>query len=84
MSRRARLFRLIGGNGAGKTTTLYTLTGILKPKAGKITFDGQEIQRKQPEEIVRMGISLDPRRAPGVWQADRAGKSAHGRLRLER
>ncbi len=58
--KKGEVVSLIGGNGAGKTTTLYTLMGILKSKAGKITFDGQEIQRKQPEEIVRMGISLIP------------------------
>ncbi len=58
--KKGEVVSLIGGNGAGKTTTLYTLTGILKAKRGTITFDGQEIQRKQPEEIVRMGISLIP------------------------
>ena len=58
--KKGEVVALIGGNGAGKTTTLYTLTGILKPKAGKIVFDGQEIQRKQPEEIVRMGVALIP------------------------
>lgn len=58
--KKGEVVALIGGNGAGKTTTLYTLTGILKPKAGKIVFDGQEIQRKQPEDIVRMGIALIP------------------------
>lgn len=51
---------LIGGNGAGKTTTLYTLMGILKPKSGKIIFDGQEIQGWQTEEIVKLGIALVP------------------------
>ena len=58
--KKGEVVALIGGNGAGKTTTLYTLTGILKPKVGKIIFDGQEIQRKQPEEIVRMGVALIP------------------------
>jgi branched-chain amino acid transport system ATP-binding protein len=51
---------LIGGNGAGKTTTLYTLLGILKPKFGKVTFDGVEITNKPTEEIVRMGFALVP------------------------
>ena len=50
----------IDGNGAGKTTTLYTMLGILKAKRGTITFDGKEITRKQPEEIVGMGIALIP------------------------
>lgn len=58
--KKGEVVSLIGGNGAGKTTTLYTLMGILKPKSGKIVFDGQEIQRKSPEEIVRMGLALIP------------------------
>lgn len=58
--KKGEVVSLIGGNGAGKTTTLYTLTGILRAKHGTITFDGQDITRKQPEEIVRMGISLIP------------------------
>lgn len=58
--KKGEIVSLIGGNGAGKTTTLYTLTGILKPKAGKIIYEGQEIQRKAPEDIVRMGIALIP------------------------
>jgi branched-chain amino acid transport system ATP-binding protein len=51
---------LIGGNGAGKTTTLYSIMGLLHPKVGHIYFDGKEITRKQPEEIVRMGFALVP------------------------
>jgi branched-chain amino acid transport system ATP-binding protein len=51
---------LIGGNGAGKTTTLFTLMGILKPKSGKVIFDGEEITKKPTEEIVRRGLALVP------------------------
>ncbi len=58
--KRGEVVALIGGNGAGKTTTLYTLTGILKPKNGKIIYDGHEIQKKSTEEIVRMGFALVP------------------------
>jgi branched-chain amino acid transport system ATP-binding protein len=58
--KKGEIIALIGGNGAGKTTTLYTLTGILKPKNGKVLFDGIEIQRKQTEDIVRMGFALVP------------------------
>ena len=39
---------LIGTNGAGKTTTLRTLSGLLKPLAGKITFNGEVAQRRSP------------------------------------
>ena len=51
---------LIGGNGAGKTTTLMTIMGIMKPKNGTITFDGQEIQGRRAENIVSLGLALVP------------------------
>ncbi len=51
---------LIGGNGAGKTTTLMTIFGVSKPKAGKVIFEGREIQGKKPEDIVRLGLALVP------------------------
>ena len=43
---------LIGGNGAGKTTTLRALSGLLRPRGGKIEFLGEDITRLAPHEIV--------------------------------
>lgn len=51
---------LIGANGAGKTTTLLTICGSIKPAAGKITFEGEEISKLPPHEVVRRGIALVP------------------------
>lgn len=51
---------LIGPNGAGKTTTLKTISGLLRPKGGTITFDGQELSRIQPQRIVEMGVAQVP------------------------
>jgi len=51
---------LVGNNGAGKTTTLNTISGLLAPKSGKITFQGERIDRLAPHMIVRMGISQVP------------------------
>lgn len=51
---------LIGTNGAGKTTTLRTLSGLLKPLAGKITFDGQVLNGVGAHKIVAMGIAHSP------------------------
>ncbi|MEN9632155.1 MAG: hypothetical protein RL077_559 [Verrucomicrobiota bacterium] len=51
---------LIGGNGAGKTTTLRTLSGLLRPSAGKITFLGEEITATPPHHIVARGLSHVP------------------------
>jgi len=51
---------LIGSNGAGKTTTLNTISGILKPKRGKILFKGKRIDGIAAFKIAQMGISQVP------------------------
>lgn len=51
---------LIGANGAGKSTTLRTISGLLKPKTGSITFLGKEIAGMAANLIVREGISQVP------------------------
>ena len=51
---------LIGSNGAGKTTTLRTVSGLLRPKEGRITFGGQEIHRLPPHTIVSLGLAHSP------------------------
>jgi branched-chain amino acid transport system ATP-binding protein len=47
---------LIGANGAGKTTTLRALAGLIDTTAGRIVFDGQQVQGHRPDEIVRAGL----------------------------
>ena len=51
---------LIGANGAGKSTTLRTIAGLVKPRAGKILFMGEDITGKDPAYIVGRGITLVP------------------------
>ena len=51
---------LIGANGAGKSTTLRTISGLLTPKEGTISFLGQSIAGVPAQEIVRRGISQVP------------------------
>ncbi len=51
---------LIGANGAGKSTTLRTITGLVSPASGKISFLGEEITGKKTNEIVSKGITLVP------------------------
>jgi branched-chain amino acid transport system ATP-binding protein len=47
---------IIGGNGAGKSTLLRTLSGLMQPSAGQITFKNRSIHTQPPEEIVNRGI----------------------------
>jgi branched-chain amino acid transport system ATP-binding protein len=51
---------LIGSNGAGKTTTLRTIQGLLRPREGKILFEGGALETLSTEAIVRLGISQSP------------------------
>jgi branched-chain amino acid transport system ATP-binding protein len=51
---------LLGSNGAGKSTTLRAISGLTRPTAGEILFDGKSIVGRGPEEIVRTGISHVP------------------------
>ena len=51
---------LIGANGAGKSTTLRAITGLLAPKSGRVTFEGQDIAGVAPHKLVARGISMSP------------------------
>jgi branched-chain amino acid transport system ATP-binding protein len=51
---------LIGGNGAGKTTTLRTISGLLRPTTGTVTFLGEDITRLSAHKIVARGIGHVP------------------------
>ncbi|MDM7321578.1 MAG: ABC transporter ATP-binding protein [Fervidobacterium sp.] len=57
---KGQVVTLIGANGAGKTTTLFTIAGLVKPKRGRILFDGKDIQNLPPHQINRMGVCLVP------------------------
>ena len=51
---------LIGTNGAGKTTTLRTISGLLRPARGSITFKGQDITTVEAHDIVQLGLAHSP------------------------
>ena len=55
-----KIVTLIGANGAGKSSTLRTISGLVKPKSGKIEFKGQDITGKDPTSIMQGGITLVP------------------------
>ena len=57
---KGEIVALIGSNGAGKTTTLRTISGLMHPSSGTIRFDGKEITRTPPSQIVGLGISQSP------------------------
>ena len=54
------LVALIGSNGAGKSTTLRTISGLLRPKQGSVTYNGQRIDKIAPHQIVRLGLAHCP------------------------
>ena len=51
---------VLGANGAGKTTVLRTVSGVVDPQKGTVTFEGQEIQKRSPDRVVRLGIGHVP------------------------
>ena len=51
---------LIGANGAGKSTTLNTIAGLLKPRSGQVTFNGQNIVGMPASKVVSLGMALCP------------------------
>lgn len=51
---------LVGANGAGKTTVLNTISGVLHPTKGSVTFQGEEIGRLSPDRLVRLGMCHVP------------------------
>ncbi len=58
---------LLGANGAGKTTALWTISGLLKPSAGRISFDGQDLLKLPAHKLPDLGIAHVPQ-GRGVFQ----------------
>jgi branched-chain amino acid transport system ATP-binding protein len=55
-----QIVALIGANGAGKTTLLKTISGLIRPAAGTIAFEGKDIARRPAHKIVGLGVSHVP------------------------
>ncbi len=58
--KRGEIVTLIGANGAGKSSTLRTISGLVKPKGGKVIFEGEDITGKDPTQIVNKGLMMVP------------------------
>src|SRR6188768_1917080 len=58
--RPGEIVTMIGSNGAGKTTTLMCVSGIIPIRAGRILFDGEEIQRVPADQLVKRGLAQVP------------------------
>ncbi|GAA0259802.1 ABC transporter ATP-binding protein [Cryptosporangium japonicum] len=87
---RGSVLAVLGANGAGKTTLLRTLSGLIRPTAGRIVFDGADVRGVAVEKLVRRGIAHVPEgrgvvaeltvdenlRLGGLWRRDRADAQA--------
>ena len=57
---RGSIVTILGANGAGKTTILKTVSGVMDPQKGTVTFDGREIHGLDPDRVARLGLSHVP------------------------
>src|SRR5947207_4626499 len=57
---RGAIVTILGANGAGKTTILKTVSGVMDPQKGTVTFEGREIQGMDPDKVTRLGLSHVP------------------------
>ena len=57
---KGKIVTILGANGAGKTTLMKTVSGVMDPEKGQVILEGQEIQGKDPDHIVRAGVAHVP------------------------
>jgi branched-chain amino acid transport system ATP-binding protein len=57
---KGNIVTILGSNGAGKTTVLKTVCGVMDPQKGSVVLEGREIQRMDPDRVMRLGISHVP------------------------
>ena len=73
---KGRIVALIGGNGAGKTTSVKMIAGALRPKRGKVVFDGQDITGMPAHRVVELGLALVPAPQPVTGPRGKRAKGA--------
>jgi len=69
---------LLGANGAGKSSTLLSIVGSVKPRSGRVTFEGLDISGQPPEVLIKKGIAMIPEGAR-VCDAKRAYRNRRNR-----
>ena len=57
---KGKIITLIGANGAGKSTILRTISGLVKPKSGRVIYNGKDISGWMPETVIKSGIAQAP------------------------
>jgi branched-chain amino acid transport system ATP-binding protein len=57
---KGEIVTLIGANGAGKSTTLRTIVGLLKPREGRVLFEGEDLVRYKAHDLINKGMSMVP------------------------
>ena len=86
----ATITAVLGANGAGKTTLLGAVSGLVRPRQGRILLDGTDLTRRRPEEVTRAGVAHVPEgqgviteltveenlRLGGLWRAGRQDRAA--------
>src|SRR3989442_14307186 len=72
----AAITAVLGANGAGKTTLLRAVSGMIRPRRGRIRLDGTDLTGRKPEQMVRAGIAHGPE-----GQAGMPGPTAEATLR---
>ena len=75
---------ILGANGAGKSTTLLTISGLLRPSSGGITFEDQPLHTRKAHDIVKAGIAHIPEGSPNFRHPHCPRKSKTWRLRFRR
>src|ERR1035437_7539095 len=58
--RAGEITALLGANGAGKSSTLLSIVGSVKPRSGRVTFEGLDIIGQRPEALIKKGIAMIP------------------------
>src|SRR5712692_3820090 len=57
---RGAIVTILGANGAGKTTILKTVSGVMDPQKGTVTFEGRVLRGLDPDKVMRLGLSHVP------------------------